>query len=99
MTCKRQHRRKLSSGGRRAKKRSDNKSTPHTDAYNLMLTRIQEQTIALREREDQLRLTIEASRGGAWDWDLLTGKIVWDDFLHSLFGLNPGQFNGNLEQF
>jgi len=83
----------------RAKKMSGDELGLLTDAFNLMLTRIEEQTVALREREDQLRLTIESSRGGTWDWDLRTNKIVWDDFLHQLFGLKPGQFNGTLGNF
>jgi PAS domain S-box-containing protein len=64
-----------------------------------MLGRIQEQTVALREREDQLRLTIEASRAGAWDWNLVTNRLSWDDYLHSLFGLKRGDFDGSYEHF
>jgi PAS domain S-box-containing protein len=83
----------------RARKMSGDELGVLTDAFNLMLTRIHEQTMALREREEQLRLTIEGARGGTWDWDLKTGKILWDDYLHSLFGLKPGQFHGSLDEF
>jgi PAS domain S-box-containing protein len=83
----------------RAKKMSNDELGFLTDSYNLMLARIQEQTVALREREDQLRLTIEASRAGSWNWDLRADKIVWDDFLHQLYGLKPGEFQGTLKQF
>jgi len=70
-----------------------------TDAFNLMLERIQQQTIALRESEEKRRLALEAARIGTWDWNLLSGRLTWDHSLHGLFGLNHGEFNGTHEQF
>jgi PAS domain S-box-containing protein len=83
----------------RAEKTSADELGVLTDAYNLMLARIQEQTLALRQREEQLTLTLEASRAGSWDWNLLSDRIVWDDYLHSLFGVKPGQFDGSYDHF
>jgi PAS domain S-box-containing protein len=70
-----------------------------TDAFNQMLTRIQEQTVALREREEQLRLSLEASRTGTWDWSIKTNKMTWDEFNHTLYGLEPGTFSGTYDHF
>jgi PAS domain S-box-containing protein len=70
-----------------------------TDAFNQMLGRIQEQTLALRESEEGLRLALEASRTGTWYWDLETNKVSWDAYTNALYGLKPGQFNGTVEQF
>jgi PAS domain S-box-containing protein len=70
-----------------------------TDAFNQMLTRIEDQTVALRDSEEQLRLALEASRTGTWNWDLATGIFSWDDYLHNLFGQRPGAFGGTYEAF
>ncbi len=83
----------------RAEKTSSDELGLLTDAYNLMLARIQEQTLALRQREEQLRLTLEASRAGSWDLNLLSHRLVWDSYLHSLFGLKPGEFDSSYDHF
>lgn len=46
----------------------------------------------LRENEERLRLALEASRVGAWDWNILTGQVRWAGNVESLFGLTPGSF-------
>jgi PAS domain S-box-containing protein len=49
--------------------------------------------------EARLRLAFEASKMGAWDWDLITGKITWSESLERIFGFAPGGFEGDLEGF
>jgi PAS domain S-box-containing protein len=44
----------------------------------------------LRESEERLSLALQASDAGTWDWDVLTGEIVWSPHLFSLFGIDPG---------
>jgi len=83
----------------RAEKLSNDELGLLTDAFNQMLTRIQEQTVALREREEQLRLALEASRTGTWDWSIKTNRVLWDEYNHTLFGLKPGAFNGSYDHF
>jgi PAS domain S-box-containing protein len=70
-----------------------------TDAFNLMLERIQQQTIALRESEEKRRLALEAARIGTWDWNVLSDRLTLDNSLHGLLGLKPGEFSGTQEQF
>jgi PAS domain S-box-containing protein len=70
-----------------------------TEAFNHMLGRIQAQTVAIQESESRLRLALEASRIGTWDWNLESGKITWDDYNSALFGLKPGEFRGNFDHF
>lgn len=43
-----------------------------------------------RETEQHLALALSASAMGAWQWDLKTNAIVWDDVMRALFGLDPG---------
>ncbi|HEY0456137.1 MAG TPA: PAS domain-containing protein, partial [Verrucomicrobiae bacterium] len=70
-----------------------------TDAFNHMLTQIQERTGALTEKEERLRLALQGSQTGTWDWNLETGKITWDEFTYRLFGRQPGEFDGTFKQF
>jgi PAS domain S-box-containing protein len=44
---------------------------------------------ALRESEERLRLALEAGRMGTWDWNVRTGRLVWDARQCELFGVDP----------
>ena len=52
-----------------------------TDAFNHMLVRIGESNAALAAGEERLRLALEGSRTGTWDWNFSTGRIRWDDYM------------------
>lgn len=41
----------------------------------------------LRQREEQLRLTLEFNHIGSWDWDVRTGEVIWNDNHFRLLGL------------
>lgn len=41
---------------------------------------------ALRQSEQQLRLTLEASQAGIWSWHALTNESTWDARYHELYG-------------
>lgn len=47
---------------------------------------------ALRESETRLALAQQAGRVGVFDWDLVSGRIVWTEQLETIFGLVPGTF-------
>ena len=54
---------------------------------------------ALRERDERLRLSLEAGGLGTWEWMLPTGRITWSPSLEVIHGLAPGTFQGTLEAF
>ena len=54
---------------------------------------------ALAESEERLRLAMAAADMGSWDWDLLTGKIVWSEGHARLWGMPPGYFSGTYNEF
>lgn len=54
---------------------------------------------ALQEAEARLRLALQAGRIGTWDWDMVTGKIVWSRSTEELWGLAPGVFKGTYAEF
>ncbi|HXI27264.1 MAG TPA: GAF domain-containing protein, partial [Vicinamibacterales bacterium] len=41
---------------------------------------------ALREREQRLRLALDASAGGSWTWDAATNQVDWDDGFRVRYG-------------
>lgn len=67
----------------------------------------------LRERRDKelaitrpqaldasrLRLALDAGRMGTWQWDIETGRIIWDEQLEALYGLAPGTFDGTYAMY
>jgi len=68
-----------------------------TDAFNQMLTRIDEQDRALKESEERLHLALMSSGVGTWSWSVVENSLVWDDYIHPLFGLEPKTFPGRFE--
>ncbi|MEY2439504.1 MAG: hypothetical protein QOI34_889 [Verrucomicrobiota bacterium] len=70
-----------------------------TDAFNQMLTRIGESSTALIASEERLRLALEGSQTGTWDWNILTGQVTWDDYMYPLFGRKKGEFDGTIASF
>ena len=56
----------------------------------------------LGDREaDLLRrsLAVDIAQVGSFDWDLVSGRLVWDERLHALFGYRVGEFDGTIEAF
>jgi PAS domain S-box-containing protein len=68
-----------------------------TEAFNQMLTTIGLSNAALSASEERLRLALEGSQTGSWDWNLLTGHITWDDYMYPLFGRTKEEFDGTIE--
>jgi len=54
---------------------------------------------ALRESESRLRLALDAARMGCFDWDMVSGKIIWSSVHANLFGLDPNSFRGTYQEF
>jgi serine phosphatase RsbU (regulator of sigma subunit)/PAS domain-containing protein len=45
------------------------------------------------------QVAVDAAHIGAFDWDLVTGLLRWDDRLLGLFGLERDAFGGTIEAF
>ena len=43
----------------------------------------------LKGSEDRLRLAVESTGLGTWDWNLITGGLKWDERCKAVFGLPP----------
>src|SRR5437764_2071494 len=53
---------------------------------------LQAATARLLESEQRRSLALAAGQMGSWDWDLVTGEILWDEGQHAIYGVTPGQF-------
>ncbi|MCW5315725.1 PAS domain S-box protein [Nostoc sp. KVJ3] len=55
--------------------------------------------IALRDSEERLRLALDVSQMGLWDWNIVTNQVIWSENYEVLFGLIPSSFDGPYETF
>jgi two-component system, cell cycle sensor histidine kinase and response regulator CckA len=60
---------------------------------------VRRQTKTLREREERLRLALDAAHMGTFDWDMVHGRITWSRGHEDLWGMAPGTFGGTYESF
>src|SRR5256714_5335725 len=56
-------------------------------------------TVRLLQSEQRRSLALAAGNLGSWEWDLTTGKVVWDEGQHAIYGVTPGQFVVTPEHF
>jgi PAS domain S-box-containing protein len=54
---------------------------------------------ALREREERLQLAIRGGDLGLWDWDVPSGRVVFDDRWATALGYDPAEIAPNLESW
>lgn len=53
----------------------------------------------IKSNEERLSLAQEAGEIGTFDWDLRTGKMIWNEKLEAVYGLPPGKFSGRLKDW
>ncbi|WP_088894914.1 PAS domain S-box protein [Leptolyngbya ohadii] len=53
----------------------------------------------LQESADRLKAALNAAQIGMWDWNIITGEIQWSPEQEQIFGLLPGQFDGQYTSF
>jgi PAS domain S-box-containing protein len=58
-----------------------------------------ESEVALKRSEETLIRAQSIAKLGNWDWDILTGELLWSDEIFRIFGLAPHQFEATYEAF
>ena len=53
----------------------------------------------LRENEERLRLALEGTTDGIWDWNLPTGKAWFSPRYYTMLGYAPGEFPGSYDSW
>ena len=56
-------------------------------------------TEALRRRDEQLRVALDAARMGVWFWSSTDNRLTWDDTLRRMYGLGPDDRVAGYEDF
>jgi PAS domain S-box-containing protein len=56
-------------------------------------------TKALGQREQQLRVALDAARMGIWSWSTADNRLSWDDTLRQLYGLAPADRMAGYDDF
>ena len=66
----------------------------------LRITGTSRDVTAERENEERLRtltdrwqLALRATRYGVWDWDPVSGALIWDDRLFEIYGVERNEFD------
>lgn len=54
---------------------------------------------ALRNSQERLKLAQKVGNIGSCEWNLQTGELIWTEELEALYGLAPGSFGGNYENW
>jgi sigma-B regulation protein RsbU (phosphoserine phosphatase) len=49
--------------------------------------------------QERVSLALSSAEMGTWDWDVHTGVMWWDEGMHALFALTPGNFKWSYEEF
>ncbi|MBF0256792.1 MAG: PAS domain S-box protein, partial [Gammaproteobacteria bacterium] len=54
---------------------------------------------ALSRSEERYKLAQESAGLGSWEWDISNNKLRWSEQVEAMFGLAPGGFSGNYDDF
>lgn len=53
----------------------------------------------LKTSKERLSLALAGANLGIWEWDLTTGKALWDERTHRVLGYEPNQYELNLKNW
>jgi len=53
----------------------------------------------LELNERRYRLAQKAAEIGSWDWNIVTGELIWSEKIEPMFGFAKGKFKGTYEGF
>lgn len=54
---------------------------------------------ALRRSEERYALAQRAAEIGSWDWNILSGALVWSETIEPMFGFRRGEFDKTYDAF
>ena len=76
-----------------------NKKCTHILYVSRNVTEEREMLEALSDSEKRLQMAIEGAREGMWDWDVPTGKLLFNDYQFRMLGYEPGVFQPKAQYF
>jgi diguanylate cyclase (GGDEF)-like protein/PAS domain S-box-containing protein len=57
------------------------------------------QTQQLRELSERFELAVASASIGIWDWRISDNRLIWDDNMYKLYGINPDDFDGVYDEW
>ncbi|HSG39462.1 MAG TPA: PAS domain-containing protein [Thermoanaerobaculia bacterium] len=67
--------------------------------FVLDMTERKRSEAVLRDREELLRLAVDAGQFGIWDWDLIGERLTWSPEILALAGIGEREFDGTYRSF
>ncbi len=67
------------------------------DVYMRDITERRQFEESLSESQRRLDLAIRSIGAGVWDWDVLNNRMIWDERMLELYGLQPEAFPGGVK--
>ncbi len=64
-----------------------------TAILNILEDVEQEKTLS-QKLSERFSLATKSAKIGVWDWDVVNNKLVWDDQMYTLYGVNKKDFSG-----
>jgi PAS domain S-box-containing protein len=58
--------------------------------------KVKARTAEIETVRQRLELATRAGGLGIWDWDLKSGRLIWDDQMYRLYGLDRREFAGDI---
>lgn len=66
---------------------------------NQFKEKIEETLAQLQSSEERLKLALKSQKMGVWDWHIQSNKLIWDDAMFELYGIDPKSANGNFDDW
>lgn len=59
------------------------------------ITEIKHIQTIYQESKERLNLALSSAQAGAWTWDITKNEVIWDEYMHELFGISHGSLTKN----
>jgi diguanylate cyclase (GGDEF)-like protein/PAS domain S-box-containing protein len=63
------------------------------------ITELREARIELDSLHHRMALAADAANIGIWEWNFKTDVLIWDDWMHTLYGIKKSTFSSNYAQW
>ena len=78
----------------RAEMDGDDEVSHVAEAFNEMLDGLNDSREELLKAQERIFLATDAAKIGIWDYDLVSGELIWDEWMYRLYGVSSERFTG-----
>ena len=68
------------------------------EGFIMDISELKRTEMALRESEERLMMALDGGKLSVLDWDLPSGKVIWEGWHEQLFGVEIGTFEDNFDR-